>query len=503
MSFYAHIAPNLISSSAALGYNMLPFATVTGVLDTIYADLSSSVASGTNNGWVVWDDLRSWNTGTLLTDQTGLALPIVPITVAGLWNSTNPGSANGWFVPSASLTWVAYVPWGRDFTYSISMTSSSPTDVSFDSGTTWYKAYFTAKVANYSTATLDRPFSASAAGNTYVHGVYQRNFKYLVLKQNSSTQKKFCVLLAAAQDRPGGASLYMRVYEDWDATNHSGTGLPSSWEYHRPYIFPNGGYDRKLRLMTWFLPEAFAIWTSGIGEVVTGEKAQLTYIGNLEPPLGRTDPDALAFIPGSTEYSGYGIHGQAVQGTIGEGMGFQCLRTVGGRPWTTPTYGTGTFIDNGYQLWPRTRNINFAPTNYQRDYQGRFLYTEFDVWHCGQATPGYYVGAINEGRRGKLRYAKTPVGNPNGMQFSTMSGTDGHRYIFVRQSAPTYGALQSNTQAWGNSDASNNGNAHQLLTGWAFDVQGNGTANYSWGDVWPYTNPIGGFYNYVMLPVDM
>ena len=223
MSFFAHIAPNFVSSSAALGYNMLPMVSMTGILDQVYSDLSSSVASGTNNGWVIWDDLRAWNTATILADQFGIAQPVVVPTIGGLWNSPYLASLNSWQIGSASLTWTGYIPWGRDFKWSISNVSGSPTDVSFDSGSTWYRAYFSGSgSANYSTATLDRPFSASAGVTTWPLGVYQRNFKYLVIRQNNSSQKKFCILMAAAQDRTGGPTLYMRAYEDWDATNHSG-----------------------------------------------------------------------------------------------------------------------------------------------------------------------------------------------------------------------------------------------------------------------------------------
>ena len=139
---------------------------------------------------------------------------VVP-TIGGLWNSPYLASLNSWQIGSASLTWTGYIPWGRDFKWSISNVSGSPTDVSFDSGSTWYRAYFSGSgSANYSTATLDRPFSASAGVTTWPLGVYQRNFKYLVIRQNNSSQKKFCILMAAAQDRTGGPTLYMRAYED-------------------------------------------------------------------------------------------------------------------------------------------------------------------------------------------------------------------------------------------------------------------------------------------------
>ena len=64
-----------------------------------------------------------------------------------------------------------------------------------------------------------RNASASAGVTTWPLGVYQRNFKYLVIRQNNSSQKKFCILMAAAQDRTGEAILAYRQAVDRDPRN--------------------------------------------------------------------------------------------------------------------------------------------------------------------------------------------------------------------------------------------------------------------------------------------
>jgi hypothetical protein len=142
----------------------------------------------------------------------------------------------------------------------------------------------------------------------------------------------------------------------------------------------------------------------------------------------------------------------------------------------------------------------------------KFYFTEFDVFQATGNTDNAMMFSNNEGRRGKLRYAKCPINAPQWQHLNTLDADDGYKYIFVNQSVPQYTASGNTTGPWWSFDLSTANSPLSRMTGWAFGTRGTsglatGQAVGSFfGDYLAYSsaNTGGGFsgnFNYILMPI--
>lgn len=507
MAFFAHLGNNYTygQPTGSIGYVVYPTPTVTGVLDTIVADLSAATSSGTNNGWSLFDDLR---TGSF----TGV-LPLVNTWsgIVGEYNSI------AWTFTTNSITSTAYYTYGRRYEYSISAISGVNTTCSADL-VNWVGMYAYGTVGNYTTGVMDRPWPGATVTTP---NIYQRVEQWIVLKHTGG-QKTFYILMGVPTNRWGGPTLYMMPMEAWD----TGTRLPDNGRpqappmetthYYDSSYPPTSGSTMRTQMMVWFLTDAFAIWTGGMVSYRVPTMASFTYVGSLDTSEVRSvDTDALCFIPGQTWYSGLNAASAAqVQNNAAAddqgGGAIQCLRNLNGDPWITPVGQkmTSTYHKNTYQVWPRARPYSWCIDANVIESDGRLVYTEFDVYHGSSNTgAGLYErwGSAVEGRRGKLRYVRCPLNNPNHQEFNTVSGSDGRTYMYFRQGP--LGTYTSNGQTlwftFNNAGVGglSNSSFNNLMSGWAWGIKNSTTVQI--GDV-SYNNGVNGsngFYNYLLMPV--
>lgn len=486
-------------------FTSLPTVCTTGILDSIISDLSGAVASGTNNGWTLYDDLRA-TTGT--TDAWIGTNPLVMI-ANGILNQVTDANNNWYTATSGSANAICNNNNGYNWAYAISGVSGSGTQISWDR-VNWYKAYYSAW-ATYVTATLDRPFAQATQGTRYL---YQRGLQWAVLKCTSqNSQRNFYLLIGCTPERGGGPTLYMQVWENWDTTLHQGYGNSSDME--ATIIWWAGVVNpalMKARYILWLLPDVFALWTApATGATWNGPGLMsFTYIGNLDTTNIRSnDVDATVFIPGQTTYSGRNCGGAGGQGTTsvpGSGGGaITCFRTVGGYPWGNIGYGS-LYMENQYQVYPRSRPYAFDSLVPNFDVNGTFVYTEADIIHTPANTVtsnAYIVNLGSDGIRGKLRYLKLPVSNPSFMFMTTVSGSDGN-YILLRQGPTMYSTNQTTAPAvFGveNFNVGGVGAGRNYMTGWAWSFSAVAAAAATFGDVTNVAGNGGGYYNYIMMPI--
>lgn len=483
--FYPHIG------IASAGFTALPIVSASAFLDQVVSDVGAGV-----NGWTVYDDLRSGSSYPLWW-------PVV--TQNGIFNQNGGGNQLSWTFTSGSTQAYGNTTYGYHWAYVISGISGSPTPISVNSnGANAYSAYFSSWPSNVITATLDRPY-AEATGNTKI--IYRKLTKYIVLKQASST-KNFYVLLAQSSDAVGSPNLYMRVFESWDSVAHSGT-QGSAIESTPFWLEGTVDIRASMRYVLWLLPDVFGLWTAGMKGWGTVYES-FSYVGNLDTTGIRTgDTDALVFIPGITQNSGYATPNvPAVNSPVNYCSygAAQCLRTLQGYPWTTPTgWMSGMFIQNSYHVYARGRWYAYTMDAAAVDLAGKFEFTDLDLWHAGYSYVTAGVGSPNEGRRGMLRYVKVPVSNPSGMNLaSTGPAADGTSYLIFRQSDAMASNVNGSTGPTMNTTVGYvMGCTAPILSGWSFSSKIFNNTTARWGDWSVNSGGAGqnGYFNYLMMPI--
>ena len=220
------------------GFTPLPMVPVTGFLDSLVSDLTSSAGGGVN-GWSMYDDMRG---------AAGTANPMYPRIYSGqMAASWNAGyNAYSWKFTTGSQQVSGNITYGFELKYGISGDINNLTPISTDL-TNWYNIYYLNTVGNFSTGILDQNFKG-ATGN-YNLAVYTKVTKQVVL-QCSSSQKTFYVLMGQATERAGGPVLYTQVYETWSTGSHTGTTDPAR------HSFSSGRRSVKGRTRSVILPSA-------------------------------------------------------------------------------------------------------------------------------------------------------------------------------------------------------------------------------------------------------
>ena len=488
--FYPHIGTSFGT------YTALARVSASAFLDSLVGDLTGNTG-GTINGWSLYDDLRS----------NGSSYPLwVPVMTngGGVLNSYNSPGVNSFYFVSGSITATSYLPWGFDFRVNLSTVpgtgtvigsgTGGATTISIDpTGTNVYQAYVSSVTLNYVTATLDRNYAQATAGCRIF---WKKLIRYVVFKQTSGT-KTFYVLVAQTHETVGGPQMYIQVYEGWNATTHQGT-VGSAIE-HTPFWVEMGINPRaSMRYVVWFIPEVFAIWTSG-DPVWGSPNEKFSYVGNMDTSgLRSGDADALVFIPADTTLTGFHNNTIATNQTARTAMAgaSQCLRTLQGEPWSMPDgISSGYYFRNQYYPFPRGKWYAFGGGNGTVDSAARFQYTDLDLYHGDHAFYGESSMGQNEGRRGALRYVKIPTSNPSGMHLGTIGpAADGATYMFIRQNNTIISRINQNVAvAYDNNQW---GSTNPLATGWSWSVIYGGYQ----GEVSSSAGGIGS-YNWLMMPI--
>jgi hypothetical protein len=470
MSFFAHI------SGAGVGLTAtLPETTYSGVLGSIMADLSTSIASGTSYNWTLYDTQ---------TGSAGAATPIIAFgniggldyqTAAGqaVWNSGSlSSSTNGWGTNVGNGA-------GTELYASRTLIGLGPSG-NFN----WYEVATTPGVSGGASGYWGFSLSSSYSGTGFTgsYGVKLQN--YIVLK-NNSTIKPFYVLIA----RPDSACdiLRIQVFETWNSGTGTGT-LGSNMEIMRGTDSPDTTFygpgtgslswdAQPVRYMIWFLQEALALWVSfGSGPTQRVIRYDFAYAGNLDTTNLRSgDTDALAFLCSNTQLSGFfaflnaGVqynqnsYTSAYYGCTG---GARVLRTVQGEGWGMPggiqgTVSTRPFnwnMNNQYQVWSRGMPAFYGIDRASLDFRGNMQFSELDLYHMGgtgqlSASQGF---SYNECKRGQLRYVRVPIMNPTGGHLVTYGpADDGNTYVLFNAHYPQQPATSGTS--YNSNDAGVNG----------------------------------------------
>jgi hypothetical protein len=467
------------------GYTALPSLQVSGVLDSIVSDLGSGI-----NGWSLYDDVRA----------NGASFPIlVPIyTAMGVLDNYYT-VGNSWNFINGQNKAVSYSGYGRNWGYSISALSGvgQPTPITTDGGVNWYDMFWSGAGGSFITASLDRNYAGATAG---FRDVFTKLTRYVVFKQ-SSANKVFYLLVGQRNECTGTPNIYMQAFEDWNASVHTGTN-GGQIDAHRFYWEGSTPLSATCRYISWFLPDAFALWTGGEKGWGATVQENFSLISVLDTYGMRSgDSDAVCAIHSDTTLSGYHIAGTIAFNSAFDPMtlgAIQCLRTLNGETWSQPsTYGANYFKRNAYQLFPRGRPYNMVLNQPLLDLSGRFEITSLDLWHAGWMQTQTGQMSANEGRRGKVKYVKLPCGNPAWMHLGTMGpAEDGNTYIFLRIS-PGFQGFPGNSLAPVLRELKTNGWTTGLMSGW-----GCGSMSFAdWLGDWYPGNSTTMQWTYMLMPI--
>lgn len=488
------------------GYTPLPVVPVTGFLDSLVNDLTSSAGGGVN-GWTLYDDMRGAGTGSTVYPS-----------LFTQWGYTNaPGTSYGavsmsWTAITGSQSAVGRYDYGFHWAYCINYDQTNPTPISWDK-TNWYNAYYRGGGANMSTATLDRNFAQTSRNSQFVFTKVDKQ----VVFRCSGSYKTFYVWMGQRLDVAGTPIIYTRVYEAWDSGTHTGT-TGSAMEHTRVFLTGQPPMSATMQYMAWFLPDAFGLWTYGrdIREQSLGSRyATFTYIGLLSQS-NPADTDGLIFATSDTSYSGMCTMSDVCITSNPDSTsritfgGAQCLRTRSGVAWASATSSpaVGINLDNQYQIVPRNRwcGANFGGPAI--DAAGRVHLAHMDAFHVSPPLNPW----IGEGIRGTLKHVKCPVTNPNGLPLATVGPfNDGNSYVLLNVNAPfmmnaSWGQINTTTAT----EPGNHGWNTQFAlvsTAFAWGTKNPATQNYTnityqiYGEYASGVNKQGNIQNWFAMPI--
>jgi hypothetical protein len=500
MAFFAHIGA---LNAPVGGYTVSAISALNTVLDNIVADVAAAVTAGTNNGWTLHDDQRNGsapNTSTLwaipannnVHGFTGQGYPNGYVVAAGATSMTH----NSYSAPSGwgmNRKWVA-----NQTKVLLGNSSNSPWTVV---GTTTHTV---TAIPNDYTATLGTGWSYTALASTSDgtqnnSSVMELAQGYIILKC-TSTQKTFYV--AIIRPISTGDGLRCQVFETWDNTTHIGTGC-SYQEILRAYTSPTA-LTAPLQYMLWLLPDAFGLWINGDVSIAPlyGNCwiSDFYYAGNLTPYRAGETSCLIAACTNTEQSMLVAVGSLTSAGSTG---------TTGGSAFSASyrevTKATIQIFGNLYpginNKWVMQRFHSADPYTHSLlvangitylditlplfDELGLLQLQQFDVYDIPNAT---YSRIGQTGKRGTVKYLRTPVGNPSGYGlYSFGPGDDGHAYIMF------YGGLAYSAIAWAGQPGSVNGATanpgdQYAMTAFAQNSQG-GTRM--------------GYWRYFLMPIDI
>lgn len=441
------------------GYTTLPCTTFNAALDDIVNDLGVGV-----NGWTLYDDQRGiqglmtwpwnggWNSSYYSNQQKDWWYFISGSPNVG-WGYTYNGSGQSQYSDAGRANW--------DFGI------NSITQLSWDNGANWYGVL---SVQSYQDFKLDRNYT----GSTYSGGAtcYMMVEGYIVLKCTSS-QKNFYLKISRPKSF-GSRFLVFQVFETWNASTHTGTGggpRESVRAYSNATIRTG---TSTVMMILFFLPDAFAMWSCGdLAAVSGGQTSDLYYCGNLTP-LRSNDNTCVIQVCTNQDFSGIGVNcisplfnnntaGRGSPGNypiVGAAM---LMRNLQGTLWWDNTSKNAAPFTNMYSIVPRGMDYIYDVSRTNFDESAKMQFTEYDAYHSGTYNNG---NVENEGKRGELKYIKSPIMNPSGLHLASLGPSDdGNTYMCIHNSNPW-----ADTQYNGNYPYEGGYATPQAtsLTGWAY-----------------------------------
>lgn len=401
------------TGQAAQGYTSLPTTTYDTFLNDLVTDLGTGI-----NGWTLWDDQRSITPYGLYWPWCGGFNYMRDTSESNRFTLTN-ASPTVWWYRSGYSAYGARADW--DFTPNVSQ-------VSWDN-VNWYTVL---SVSDYRTFTLTTNY-AGASNSGAQQNLYHKVAGYIVLKCTSS-QKSFYVKI----QRPLSYNCLclVQVFETWDANAHTGTG---GGPQERMRAYTNQGTGTKtLQYCAFFLPDAFVLWGGGDPAASGGGQYwDLFYVGNMTP-VRSNDSTCLIQACTNQDFSGIGIVqqngvtlGSSYTGTWGAAP---MCRNLPGNLWTNPQSNNSFNTNNLYALSPRGLDYLWGANRTNLDESAKMQFIEYDAYLAGPMAVG---NAINEGKRGELKYLKSPVMSPSSMHLASLgTADDGNTYMLLRCSYP-------------------------------------------------------------------
>lgn len=408
----------------AQGYTSLP----TTTFDTFLADVIADVGTGVN-GWTLHDDLRGVG-GTMLWPWCGGFNYKRSATYQKRWTLTQNSPTVTWGYVTGPWYYGARANW--DFTPNVSQ-------VSWDN-VNWYTV---TAVADYKSFTVSPNYAPATASNVD-QNLYFKYTDAVVLKCTHA-QKNFFVKLTRPLSY--NCTCLVQVFEDWNASTHVGTnGGPI--ERVRGYSIPKTGATT-LQYILFLLPGTFALWAGGDPQVPGGGQYwDLFYAGNLNA-VRANDGNSLIQACSNQDFSGIGICNNGIgfstaqDGSWGSAPMF---RNISGNTWAHPQDENAFPQNNLYALAPRGLDYLWAVDRTNLDESARMQFVEYDAYFAGATNFG---NSASEGKRGELRYLKSPLMNPSGMHLASLGvADDGNTYMMLRASLP-WNANQQDGQGSG------------------------------------------------------
>lgn len=400
------------------GYTTLPCTTYGTVLDDIVMDLGTG-----QNGWTLHDDQRNV-VGSIWWPWAGGFNYNAPSYASYARNfvTTNGSAAVDW---SGYFNGAAAYRSGGRATWDL---TPGLTQVSVDN-VNWYGVL---SVQNFYQFTLDRNFTGATVANGW-QNLFVKTMGYIVLKCTSA-QKTFYLQITRPMTT-GARFLIFQVFETWNSVTHTGTcGGPQ--EAVRAYSTYNKPLTSRVQYMLFLLPDAFAFWCGGDPmEPGGGQVWDLYYCGNMTP-LRTNDTNCLVQACTNQDWSGiFPMNtGDLFTTAYNTWGGASVLRTLGGTTWWHPASQQGASWGNMYALVPRGADYVWALDRTSFDESARMQFVEYDAYQCGSNNNG---NAISEGKRGELKWLKSPVMNPTGLQTASLGPSDdGNTYICLHTSLP-------------------------------------------------------------------
>lgn len=405
------------------GFTSQPETTFANILNDIVTDVGAGI-----NGWTLYDDQRTSGTTNF------------QVALANCGGRFGPNSSASITFTSASSQITSLVANGARFfrNWAGSTGSGVTASISTDQ-VNWYTVSSCSYgVAATCTGTLSAPFAQTTVSTAVV---YEKFTSYIVLACSSSI-KPFYVLLM----RTNGLAdaLRVQVYETWNSATHSGTN-PGPQEVLRAYDTINTAnvmpshyttLSFALRYALWLMPHAFGLYVGGGSSLYPYVMQQdFFYAGNLITSGVRpNDNDALIQMCSNQDASGICVANLTNISTSPPGAA-TVMRNLQGSLWGNPI-GPGqpsSLLSNTMQVWPRGMDYIYNINRTALDQSGRLQMCELDAY---SAPASATLFTNSEGKRGEVRYLKSPVMNPSGMSFATFSGTDGNTYVMVQASYP-------------------------------------------------------------------
>ena len=420
------------------GTGSLPPSTFHTFLDDIVADVSGAIASGTSNGWSVYDDQRNLSS-TMICSWLRCAQP-------SSINGYTPGiimtSASQQITCAASVASTLLEELGGFTNFGIQIGSGT---LAGGPPVVWYDII---GVATNFSASIAVPYTGTTAAKSVWMQCTGSNtghrYGYVILKCSASDGMSD--LYVQIMRPPSYAEVcYAQAFASWNSATHSGSS-PGPMDAIRGYASQHLSSSAVIYALGLF-SGALTLWANGYP--LTDFNGDLLYYGSIDPTHGPIlDPSASVWACTHQVKSAFTAESRSTIVTTNLPTGgATSLIGVGGIVWTR----TSQPYTNTIELCPRGKFYLDALSNTQLDKASNFQMVGIDVYNGRQSS----FGSDNALRRGGLRYLRYPVSWPSGMHMQRIfPADDGNDYLILRVQYTGYVASQNSTQTgWASLDS--------------------------------------------------